>query len=59
MYELCKFILHYIYIKYIHLASVTLIQNDQNGEQIQKSQAYFFVLPNANMPRIYWINTEN
>ena len=45
---------------YIHLASVTLIQNDQNGEQIQKSQAYFFVvLPNANMLHIYWINTEN
>ena len=39
---LCKFIFYYIYMQYIHLISVTLLQNDQNGEQIQKSQTYFF-----------------
>ena len=26
----------------MHLISVTLLQNDQNGEQLQKSQTYFF-----------------
>ena len=35
--ELCIFILYHIYIQYIHLISVTLFQNDQNGEQIRKS----------------------
>ena len=51
---LCKFIFYYIYMQYIHLISVTLLQNDQNGEQIQKSQTYFFfALTNANMAHIY------
>ena len=30
------------FILHLHLISVTLIQSDQNGEQIQKSQTYFF-----------------
>ena len=38
----CTFILYYIYIQYIHLTSVTLLQNDQNREHIQKSQRFFF-----------------
>ena len=51
---LCKFIFYYIYMQYIHLISVTLLQNDQNGEQIQKSQTcLFFALTNANMAHIY------
>ena len=29
-------------MQYIHLISVTLLQNDQNEEHIQKSQTYFF-----------------
>ena len=57
IYELYTFILYYIYIQYIHLISVTLLQHVQSGEQIQKSQTYFFVclfvLPNVNMPHIY------
>ena len=28
----CMFILYYIYIQYLHLISVTLVQNEQNGE---------------------------
>ena len=39
----CTFILYYIYIQYIHLTSVTLLQNDQNREHIQKSRRFFFV----------------
>ena len=30
----CMFILYYIYMQYDHLISVTLLQNDQNGEHI-------------------------
>ena len=36
-------------MKYIRLISDTLLQKDQNEEHIQKSQMYFFVLPNTNM----------
>ena len=45
----------YIYTYAVYLISFTLSQNDQNGEQIQKSQMFFlfFVLPNANTPHIY------
>ena len=42
IYELSTFILQYIYIQYVHWISVTLLQNDQNKEQIQKSQTYYF-----------------
>ena len=51
----------YIYTYAVYLISFTLSQNDQNGEQIQKSQMFFlfFVLPNANTPHIYWINKDN
>ena len=32
------FILYYISIQYIHMISVTLLQNDRNEEHIQKGQ---------------------
>ena len=31
-------------MSYVHSISVILLQNDQNGEQIQKNQPFFFVL---------------
>ena len=34
----CTFFLCYTYIQYIHSISVTLLQNDQNGEHTQKTQ---------------------
>ena len=37
---ICKFILYYIYIQYIHFMPVTLLQNDQNGQHNQQSQMY-------------------
>ena len=34
----CTFFLYYTYIQYIHLISITLLQNDQNGKLTQKTQ---------------------
>ena len=48
---ICTFILYYIYIHDIHLISVTLLQNDQNGKHIQKGQRSFFLL-NTNILHI-------
>ena len=58
MYEICTFILYYIYKQLYILIFVTLLQYDQNGEQIQKCQTHIFVCV-ANMPYIYWTNTGN
>ena len=52
MYEICTFILYYIYKQLYILIFVTLLQYDQNGEQIQKCQTHIFVCV-ANMPYIY------
>ena len=43
------------------MISLTLLQNDQNGEHIQKSHTYFFfvIFRNTNKSRIYSINTGN
>ena len=45
-YELCMFILFYIYIQCIHLISVTLLQKNQSGEQIKKKNNIFLPFPN-------------
>ena len=38
---ICTFILYYVYIQYIHLISVTLLQNNQNGEHFKKAKRNF------------------
>ena len=54
-----------MYKQYMHLVSVTVLQNDKNGEKLKKAKRIFllllllllfvclFVLPNANMTHIY------
>ena len=50
--------LYYIFIQYTHLISITLLQNNPNGEQIQKSQTYFFLLYRIQICRIFTESTQ-
>ena len=54
LYTVHIFILYNIYIQYIHLISVTLLQNKRIGNKFKKAkQSFFFVLPNENMLHNY------
>ena len=42
IYKLCTFTLNYMYIQYMHLVSVALLQNDQNGKKFKKAKRNSF-----------------